>query len=214
MDVTRCLHELACGKGGKLPEWVEGASDQELQPLNSKSVRIYLVHTVLARTNPRCHPWEIFWSSSEDYCQDRLVFGMVRRGRRRSAVSLRYEWRNDLERPVSRVTVKWRLLERVYQARRPLRFARQHRNLTVHHWHHVVFGNESRFLLHRVDGRVRVRWVRGEALCNDCVIFNQTGGGGSVYVWRVFHRGGALNLVVLDRNVTRPVLVVEGTLGT
>ena len=98
--------------------------------------------------------------------QDCLLFGMVRRGRRRSAASRRDEWRNDLERPVSRVTINRRLLERGYRARRPvkkpkltarrkglrLRFARQHRNLTVHHWRHFVFGNESRFLLHRVDG--------------------------------------------------------------
>ena len=77
--------------------------------------------------------------------QDCLLFGMVRRWRRRSTVSLWDEWRNDLERPV---TVNRRLLERGYRARRPvkkpkrnarhkglrLRFARPHRNLTVHHW--------------------------------------------------------------------------------
>ena len=114
--------------------------------------------------------------------QDRLFFRMVRRGRRRSAASLRDEWRNDLERPVSRVTVNRRLLERGYRPRRPvkkpkltachkgfrLRFARQHRNLTVHHWRHAVFG-ESLFRLHRVDGQVSVRRLRGEALRNDCV---------------------------------------------
>ena len=106
--------------------------------------------------------------------QDRLFFRMVRRRRRRSAASLRDEWRNDLERPVSRVTVNRRLLERGYRPRRPvkkpkltarhkgfrLRFARQHRNLTAHHWRHAVFG-ESRFLLHLADGRVRVRRLRG-----------------------------------------------------
>ena len=44
----------------------------------------------------------------------------------------------------------------------------------------------------------------GEALekhCSDCVMFNQTGGGGSVHVWGAFHHGGASGLVVLDRNV-------------
>ena len=77
-------------------------------------------------------------------CQDRLLFGMVRRGRRRSAASLSDESRNDIERPVSRVAVNWRLLEWDYRARRSvkktkptarhkglrLRIVRQHRNLT------------------------------------------------------------------------------------
>ena len=106
--------------------------------------------------------------------------------------------------------VNRRLLERCDRAIRPVKkptlnarhkgfrlcFATQHRNLTVH----VVFG-ESRFLLHHVDGRVRVSRLRGEALRNDCVMFNQTGGGSSVNVWGAFHHGGASDLV-LDRNVT------------
>ena len=44
--------------------------------------------------------------------------------------------------------------------------------------------------------------MHGEALRNDCVMFNQTGGGGSVHVWGAFNHGGASDLVVLDRNVT------------
>ena len=145
---------------------------------------------------------------------------MVRRGRRRSAASLRDECRNDLARPVSRVTVNQRLLLRGYRARRPikkpklaahhkelrLRFARQHRYLTVHHWRNVVFGDGSRFRLHRVDGRVRVRRLHKEALGTDCVMFNLTAGGGSVYLRRAFQHGSASNLVFLNRNVTRDVV--------
>ena len=52
--------------------------------------------------------------------QNLLLFGMLRRGRRRSAASHRDEWRNDLERPVSMVTVNRKLLERSYRARRPV----------------------------------------------------------------------------------------------
>ena len=47
-----------------------------------------------------------------------------------------------------------------------------------------------------------MRQLCGEALRNDCVMFNQTGGGGFVHVWGAFHHGGASDLVVLDRNVT------------
>ena len=53
--------------------------------------------------------------------QDRLFFRMVRLGRRRSAASLSDEWRNDLERPVSRVTINRRLLERGNRPRRPVK---------------------------------------------------------------------------------------------
>ena len=91
--------------------------------------------------------------------QNRLHLGMVRRGRRRLVASLRDEWRNDLERPVSKVTVNRRLLERGYRMRRLvkkpkltvchkglcLHFAKQHRNLTVHHWRHVVFWRRVSF---------------------------------------------------------------------
>ena len=115
------------------------------------------------------------------------------------------------------MTVNRRLLEKGYWVRRPvkkpkliarhkgrrLRFERQHHNFIVHHRRHV-FGDESRFLLHHVHGRVRVSWLRGEALHNDpndCVMFNQTGGGGSVHVWGAIHHDDASDSVVLDRNV-------------
>ena len=65
-----------------------------------------------------------------------------------------------------------------------------------------MFVDESRFLLHRVDSRVRMRRLLGEALQNDCVMFNQTSGEGSVRVWGVFHHCGASDLVVLGWNVT------------
>ena len=38
-------------------------------------------------------------------------------------------------------------------------------------------------------------------MCNDCVMFNETSGGGSVHVWETFHHGGASDFV-LDWNVT------------
>ena len=148
--------------------------------------------------------------------QDRQLILMARRGRTRSAASLREEWQDNIGVPISRETVNRRLVKKGYRARRPvrkqrlmprhkglrLRFARAHRNLTVNHWRHVLFGDESRFLLNRVDGRVRVRRLQGEALHKDCILYAKAGGGGSVHVWGAFHAGGRSELVILDRNVT------------
>ena len=64
-----------------------------------------------------------------------MLFGMVRRGRQGLAVSLRDEWRNDLEGPVSRVTINRRLLERGFRARRPVKkpkFTARHKGLRLH----------------------------------------------------------------------------------
>ena len=45
-----------------------------------------------------------------------------------------------------------------------LRFARAYHNVTVNHWCHVLFGDEFRFVLHRVGGQMRVMGLQGEAL--------------------------------------------------
>lgn len=147
--------------------------------------------------------------------EDRLLLNMVRRDRTRSARALSQDWQQTLNRPISRETTNRRMLERGYKAYRPvkkpklsarhkalrLNFARQHQNLTVPHWRHVVFADESRFELHRVDGRMRVRHLRGESLQDDCVQEIVTGHGGSVHVWGAFHNGGTSQLVTLQNNV-------------
>lgn len=147
--------------------------------------------------------------------QDRLLFNMCRRGRFRTAASMRTEWRTVLNRGVSRQTVNRRLVRRGYFARRPirkriltvrnkvvrLRHARRYRNLTPLHWRHVVFADESRYVLHPVDGRMRVRRLAGERLNDDCIAGTVAQGGGSVHVWAAFHAGGKSDLVVLNRNV-------------
>ena len=86
-----------------------------------------------------------------------------------------------------------------------LTWARQYRNLTDEHWQHVIFGDESRFLLYPVDDRMRVRRRAGERLRDDCVQPRVAGGGGSVHVWGAFCAGGKSQLVILDRNVTGEV---------
>ena len=57
---------------------------------------------------------------------------------------------------------KPRLTARHKRAR--LQFARLHKNWSARQWSRVIFSDESRFLIHRSDGRVYVRRMVGEAL--------------------------------------------------
>lgn len=146
---------------------------------------------------------------------DRELFALVRRGRQKSATRLRDEWVGALDVPVSVRTTNRRLEKRGYTARRPakkplltprhrqerLAWAARWIDLTLNHWHHVVFADESRFLLHRSDGRIRVRRLAGERFREDCVLGTVAYGGGSVHVWGAMHSGGQSQLVVLVENV-------------
>lgn len=148
--------------------------------------------------------------------QDRVLYNLSRRNRFKSASTLREEWAHQANVRASRATVNLRLIQGGYRARRPVKtpkltarhrrarfaWAQQHQNLTVAHWQHVVFADESRFLVFPVDGRARVRRLAGEALLDQCTQDRVTGGGGSVHVWAAFCAHGRSRLVVLDQNVT------------
>ena len=147
--------------------------------------------------------------------QDRQLFRLVRRDRKKSARRLMTEWSLDINVQVSTRTTNRRINKHGYRARRPARkpmltrrhrqerlaWARQWRHLTVNHWRHIIFADESRFELHRADGRVRVRRLAGERLQDDCVVETVGHGGGSVHVWGAMHAGGVSALVVLEGNV-------------
>jgi hypothetical protein len=69
------------------------------------------------------------------------------------------------------------------------------------HWRHVIYTDKSRFLLHRSDGRVRVRRQQCERFREDCVVGTVMAGGCSVHVWGGIHHGGKTDLVVLQNSV-------------
>ena len=108
--------------------------------------------------------------------QDRALLRMVRQDRFLSARALTARMRNLYGMRTGRTTVNNRLLSPGYRAYRPttkplltanhrrlrLEWAQRWRNLTVAHWQHVIFGDESRFQLYQVDGRLRVRRLPGE----------------------------------------------------
>ncbi|GBM27949.1 Transposable element Tc1 transposase [Araneus ventricosus] len=68
-------------------------------------------------------------------------------------------------------------------------------------WKRVAWSDESRFLIHHVDGRVRVRRLPGEQLLPSCAAGHTQAGGGGIMLW------GTLSWATLG-----PVVVVEQTM--
>lgn len=160
-------------------------------------------------------------------CENRMLYAMCRNRRTLSASALKDWWNPRIEQRVSRQIVNRRLLSRGLRSRRPakkplmtrarkqrrLEWSEQYHRWQLGHWRHVLFSDESRFLLHRVDGRLRVRREVGQRFQEDCVSGTIAHGGGSVHVWGGIHYGGRTNLVVLHGNVNadsyRQVLETE-----
>ena len=118
----------------------------------------------------------------------------------KSASVLRQLWQNIINIRLSRATVNRRGLKacrpvqrpRLNDLRKQRRFlwAHQHSRYGLRHWRHVIYTDESRFLLHRSDGRVRVKRQQGKRFREDCVVGTVMAGGGSVHVWGGIHHGG------------------------
>jgi transposase len=69
-------------------------------------------------------------------------------------------------------------------------------------WNRVVFTDESRFTLHRNDGRLRIWRERGERFKKEFIGHTKTGGGGSVHVWAAIWHNGKSILIILNESVT------------
>ena len=76
---------------------------------------------------------------------------------------------------VPRLNVRAKLVRR--------HWAQKHINRPLGQWQHVIFCDESRFVLFRIDNQIRVRRLVDEAMNKDCTHGNVAHGGGSVYVW-------------------------------
>ena len=61
-------------------------------------------------------------------------------------------------------------------------WAKKHINRPLGQWQNVIFCDESRFMLFRIDNRIRVRRLIVEAMNEDCTYGNVAHGGGSVHV--------------------------------
>jgi len=70
--------------------------------------------------------------------------------------------------------------------RKHQQWAREHQNWTTEQWKKVARSDESRFLLHHVDGRVRVHRLPGEHMAPGCTMGRRQADGGSVMLWAKF----------------------------
>ena len=148
--------------------------------------------------------------------QDRVLLRMVRQDRFLGARALTARMRNLYRMRAGHTTVNNRLLSRGYRAYRPttkplltanhcrlrLEWAQRWQNLTVTHWQHIIFGDESRFQLYPVDGRLRVHRLPVERFRPGCQADRVQAGGGSVHVWGAFHNSAKSPLVLPDGYLT------------
>ncbi|ROL46605.1 hypothetical protein DPX16_3702 [Anabarilius grahami] len=58
----------------------------------------------------------------------------------------------------------------------------EYQNWTTEQWKKVAWSDESRFLLHHVDGRVRLRLLPGEHMAPGCTMGRRPAGGGRVTI--------------------------------
>ena len=88
-------------------------------------------------------------------------------------------------------------------------------NLTMTHWQHVIFGDESRFQLYSIGGKFRIRHLHGERFQQRCQAYGVPAGGASVHVWGAFHSGAKSPHVLLDRYFTGELYrsILRNTLG-
>ena len=111
--------------------------------------------------------------------------------------------------------VNLRLIRAGYFARRPLKkllllqrhrharmdWARNHLRWRPGHWQHVIFSDECRFLLYRIDGRIRDRRQQHEPYNKDYIVPRVQAGGDEVTIWGAFHHGGKCELHLIDGNL-------------
>ena len=151
---------------------------------------------------------------------DRVLYRLAMENRRFSVQRLRRAWQPNVNFAVSRQTVNRRLVARAYRARRMVKvprltvrakvvrrhWAKKHINRPLGQWQNVIFCDESRFTLFRIDNRIRVRRLVVEAMNEDCIHGNVTHGGGSVHVWGGISHIGKTSLCVLDQMSLEPFI--------
>uniref|UniRef100_A0A3B4TJM9 Transposase Tc1-like domain-containing protein n=1 Tax=Seriola dumerili TaxID=41447 RepID=A0A3B4TJM9_SERDU len=140
---------------------------------------------------------------------DRQLLNLCRRNPKMPASCLHRLWRRHHGIKVSprRMTKCPHLTVQHRIAR--LCWAREYKRLQLGHWRHVIFTDESHYILNHTNERQRVRQLRGENIRDDCIQEPTQAGGGSVMVWACIHYGGKTPLVVLDGNVNAVVYRAE-----
>lgn len=155
--------------------------------------------------------------------EDRFIRLTHLRDRLRTAQATADNFRGREGRRISNMTVLRRLREVSIRAYRPcqrsrllshhirarLRWARAHIRWNSIQWRSVVFSDESRFLLERHDGRVRVYRRKGERFHACCIQEAANFGRGSVMVWGAMSANHRTSLIRIQGNLTSSRYVAE-----
>jgi transposase len=142
---------------------------------------------------------------------DRVLYRLARANGFATCNDLLRHWNES----VSKSTILRRLRQRHLRKYRPCRvpllkkeqklarlnWAMSRCHWRARQWNRVIWTDESRFLLHPVDGRRLVWRLPGERLNDRFVIQVTQAGGGSVHVWGAIWKGGRSELVRLDGHV-------------
>ncbi|GFV63316.1 transposable element Tc1 transposase [Trichonephila clavipes] len=92
------------------------------------------------------------------------------------------------------------LTKRHRQLRLP--WTQEHHDWSMDQWERVDWSDESRFVIHPADGRIRIRRLPCEQLLPQCTVSHTQAGGGSIMLW------GTFSWAFLG-----PVVVVEQTMN-
>ncbi|GBM96662.1 hypothetical protein AVEN_29480-1 [Araneus ventricosus] len=124
----------------------------------------------------------------------RRLSRLVKQNRSQTVDQLTAQYNADPSASVSEHTVQRTLLDMGLCSRRPtrvplltkrhrqlrLQWARKHRDWAMDEWKKVVWSDESRFIIHHVDGRFRVRRLPDEQLLPSCTAGHTQAGGGGI----------------------------------
>ncbi|GBO07132.1 hypothetical protein AVEN_124387-1 [Araneus ventricosus] len=64
-----------------------------------------------------------------------------------------------------------------------------------------AWSDKSRFLIHHVDGRVRVRRLPGIQLLSSCTAGHTQAGGGGIMLWRMFSWAALGSVIVVEQTM-------------
>ena len=160
---------------------------------------------------------QIHWGSSEDHTSSRLCFirddltGLLHKCPGLDSTDEEFVWNEGWpENHQQTALVPW--FPRFWTHKEvsvdcqpslsPLGVGTKVQDLTLTHWQHVVFGDESRFQLYLVDGRLTVRHKPGERFQQRCQAYRVQAVGGLVDFSGAFHNGAKSPLVLSYRYLT------------
>ncbi|GFV93478.1 transposase domain containing protein [Trichonephila clavipes] len=119
---------------------------------------------------------------------------MVKQNRSQTVAQLTAQCNAGPSKTVSEHTVLRTLLDMGLRSKRPTRvplltkrhsqlrldWAREHHDWSMDQWERVAWSDESWFVIHPADGRIRIRRLPGEQLLPQCTVSHTQAGGGSI----------------------------------